>query len=202
MIYFRRDLIKEGARECMRTLFDAPEGGQKIRGAHRSLCLTPDADTMIASFYERMLAKSIDADESVGPRGGRQTKLTWPLYRDASQRVPSCDDAVFLGEFLDILILERFGPKREEAFPLLGISPHTPFEIADVLLRQLEQMIVGQFSAYFRYGKRIPEFESELAGLRPDTQARHRYGATAACQRGRSRGHQCFMSEIRYAHAA
>ncbi len=58
MIYFRIDMINARSRRRLRRLFDAPKPGPKASGIHRSLRKASDADAMIGSFYERMVARA------------------------------------------------------------------------------------------------------------------------------------------------
>ncbi|MDP7639764.1 MAG: hypothetical protein QGG73_08625 [Candidatus Hydrogenedentes bacterium] len=56
VVYFGRDILNARTRRRLRNLFDAPKAPKKVRGLHRSLRKSPDADSMIASFYQRMRA--------------------------------------------------------------------------------------------------------------------------------------------------
>jgi hypothetical protein len=58
MIYFRIDMINGRSRRRLRRLFDSPKSGPKASGIHRSLRKASDADAMIGSFYERMVARA------------------------------------------------------------------------------------------------------------------------------------------------
>lgn len=65
LAYFRFDIVNARTRRRLRNIFDAPEPGPKIRGLHRSLRKSPDADAMIASFYRRVQVRGESPEISV-----------------------------------------------------------------------------------------------------------------------------------------